>query len=214
MTFALGSKEFRTKKEIQNYFKKYHDSRKVGTVLQGEQLSVMEDLIRRHPTYDEMSLPDDLKFRIWSDPYKNKTYQVRGHHEWEVFSYLKCIKGATKSKNHRSNVISAARREIRDQIVAFRKAKEIDNLYICEICGKKTNDVDIDHNFEVITFQRLLDDFLKSKKTTYDQIKITHIPTGGHVLTSPDEWATYHQENAILRCICRDCHRGKKVNVF
>jgi hypothetical protein len=222
MGYEYGSKVFRTKTDIIKYFQAYHNSHDIGTILEGEYKSIMADLIKNHPIYDEWNIQEDIEFKIDLDDHKNKKYLIKNGNEWHTFSYLKCIKGGTKETNIRINVINAARRAINDQIVEFRKSCREDNLnskpifkdlkvFKCHTCCEYFKTIDVDHDFSQMTFQTILNNFIRFKKKEFTSFELVKTPNGS-LFNSIDhnEWSEYHKKYAILRLLCRNCHQQKK----
>ena len=223
MVYEYGNQKFRTKADIVKYFQVYHNARDVGDVLEGDHKAVMIDLIKNHPNYDEWDVNGDVEFRIEIDEYKNKRYTIRHvarddlGSTWHSFSYRKCIKGGSKEKNKRSNVMNAARKAIKDQILEFREQykDEGETLpYKCAICCGKFKSIDVDHDFSKITFLTLLNDFIRINKNGLIQsFDLIDTPNGS--ILNPidcDEWRQYHKKYAILRLLCRKCHQNKPTS--
>lgn len=213
MPYTLGNKLFRTKKAIIQYFQTYHNSHEVGTILTGEHHAVMFDLIKMHPLYDEWA--SVTKFRICKDLYNMMYYQSHSESGWQTFSYLKCIRNHSKAKNTRFNVINAGRRAIQRQIDEYRFENVVDDMFWkCAKCNEFFTSVDIDHNYEIITFQTLLDNFISEYNKHYDDFNLIN-SCDGHIFNDEDKqlWNDYHRTNAVLRCLCRTCHQ-KKTSVI
>ena len=137
--YTLGSKYFKTKKAITDYFKDYLKNNQVDTYLEDEHLEVMQDLIKWHPMY-ENDWGDE--FKTGCGDYGEKNFNVCNKNgDWWCFSYYKCISKSTKENNQRLNVINASRFAIQSQVDDFLESKEIENddgivKYLCEIDQK------------------------------------------------------------------------------
>ena len=200
--YVLGKQTFSTKSAIKTYFQDFYRDHSVGTLLPREQRRVMRDLITWHPNYDEWNVDRRVKFKIGKDDYGSKNFLVRNtEKEWEVFSYNKCIAAQSKEKNQRKTVIQAARWAIKEQINEFRK-----NNLICIKCGSSTK-IEIDHNFETLTFQTMLDTFLEVKQKKYSDFQLIS-RSSGHQFNEEDweAWEAYHRDNCQLRSLCWSCH--------
>lgn len=202
MIYQLGNNTFSGKESITKYFQKFHHNHAVGTLLPDEQRLVMIDLIKWHPEYDtafKESIDDNVEFKIGKDGWNNKNYWVKKiNGEWEMFSYRKCKNSQSKEKNQRTNVQAAARASIRAQIDNYRMMNP--NCVFCGISEK----IEVDHNFDKLTFQTMLDNYCQKKYTDF-QLEATPF---GHRFNAEDDisWSNYHQEHAILRSLCRECH--------
>lgn len=225
MKYLLSDKQFKTKSEIKLFFKKYKDDNEVGTILQGLEHSVMFDLIKWHPSYNEWGYgglnESKLIFKIAKDiKYKKQTtFSVTDVNRTWAFSYLKCIRAGTKETNKKHNVLRAARESINYQIHDFKDKCKINNLYECSIDKNfySKKDIHVDHNFEVITFQRLIENFLKYKTLTYCNAPLTRdkYDHSCFPLEFKKEWLVFHKEYAVLRCIHKKYNlRGSRFNVF
>lgn len=206
MIYKLGDNDFKTKAKIKTYFQNFYRTHTVGTLLPQEQRRVMIDLIKWHPDYDTWDVNDDVQFKIGKDEYGTKNFWVlKTSGDWEVFSYNTCIASQTKEKHKRKNVIASARHAIKEQINSFR-----DSNPECVKCGS-TKNIEIDHNFETLTFQTMLDNFLEAEKKNYSDFQLVSTPSG-HRFNVCDKktWEEYHRSNCQLRSLCFDCHRLKK----
>ena len=214
MKYTLGNKEFKNKDAIKKYFQEYHNKYSIGTILNGEYKDVMIDLVKWHPNYDDWNINGPVEFKIHYDCFGNKNYRMMSNGEWndESFSYIKCIRKPTKENNHRRNVISASRNAIMSQIEEYRNSQCTQQGYLCEICNTYVykEDIHIDHNFDKLTFQQILDDFLKENGKTYNDLKVMSKNTLQQFDNSDrEEWSKYHQSRAMLRCLCIKCHYHK-----
>ena len=208
--YVFGSNSFKTKKEIQNYLKQYKDSKCAGDIVEEPYLTVLLGVYQWHPEYDETWMSDDMIFKISKDErFGEMSYVVINNGRVWDFSYLKCIKGGTKEKNKRFNVMNTARTLIKDQIYEFRDKNKIkvngSIKFKCEIDGKLYNptDIHIDHNYEKLTFLTILDNFLTENNLTYETIPLVDDGEFYHNMTEKHKklWKEYHKKNAILRCI-------------
>jgi frataxin-like iron-binding protein CyaY len=203
MKYTLGGKVFNNQKEIKLYFQNYYRENDVGTILEGEYAAVMTDLIKRHPNYDDTW---SNKFTIGLDGWNTKNFQS-GERQ---FSYNKCIVGASPSKNQKKNVQNSARVAIEDQIRAHRSMSRIAGTYQCELCQGMFIKVDVDHNFEIITFQTLLTNYMIEYKCDYDDFQLISTKCGNTFnKTECQRWVAYHAQHAVLRCLCRECHQSR-----
>lgn len=217
MPYNLGGKTFRTKASIKSFFKDYHKDKNNGHLLEEPHYSVMCDLITRHPRHSEWEIVHPIQLRVNVGKYGEKNYQILRFGGWETFSYNKCIKGDTPEKNVRCNVLKAMRNAVEPQKNKFLAENLVEGQYRCNTCRGMFDDVDVDHNFKIITFQRLVDDFLIGERKRYADVGLADVgladlKEGGWSLTEEDHisWCKYHEENAILQCLCKNCHWFKK----
>ena len=204
MKYTLGGRVFATKKAIKSYFQDYYRSNDVGTALEGEYKAVMADLIRRHPLYDATWSTD---FTIGLDDWGHKNFKSGDY----TFSYNTCIEGQSLFKNQKKNVQNSARAAIESQIHKHRHKSRIAGMYLCDVCSGTFLKVDVDHNFTIITFQTLLDNFMIAQCRGYADFEILSTDSGD-LFNEVDrkQWCEYHAKYAALRCLCRNCHQFKK----
>lgn len=221
--YSLGKKKFNTKKEIKQFLKDFKDNNSVGTSLPEPYHSVMFELLTWHPSFDEWNYnvmdKESLTFKIMIDKkyQRQKAFSVSDSERTWAFSYLKCIRAGTKEANKKSNVIMAARESIKSQIYGYKDSMELESgLYKCAIDGKMydRSNIHVDHNYEIITFKKILEDFLTLKEMNYSTVPLTR-DKFEYSCFFPDidqEWKDYHRENAILRCIQKGYNlSGKKA---
>ena len=219
--YELGNEKFKTKKDMTNYFRDYKNLHDTGTVLSEPHHTTMFYLLQRHPEYEEWSYGNlelsDFEFKIISDSkWNTKGFSVcDGNRTWN-FSYLTCIKGCNKDQNNKRKVNIAARGSIAQQINKYRDSQQLTcGKFKCSLNGEfyNRNDIHVDHNYNIITFIKLLSDFLESKKLNYNSVKLT-VDEHEHHCFFPDidnEWQEYHKKHAVLRCINRfDNLSGKR----
>lgn len=214
MPYTLGQKDFKSKKDITKYFKTYKETKQENDILEEPYKSVMVDLVSWHPNYNEKWVDETTEFKIGIDSYGLKNFRIKNKNGWSVFSYLKCIRAHTPEKNHRFNVQRACRKAIKKQIEEFKSEAEQNGFWECEIDGNMYlgYEIHVDHNFEIITFQQLLDNFLDTLGKSYLDIKL--ISTDGHLLGKQDkkDWREYHRLYCVLRCIHKKYNLSKKNN--
>lgn len=233
MKYQLAKQKFKTKPEITKYFQDFYRTHSVGTKLPKSHRRAMRDLITYHPTYFTWNLPRKPKFKVGRDGFGAKNFWITTNDTgplvedgWCIFSYNKCIKGLPRTgavgkargsdpvkqqKNRRDNVIGAARGAIKEQIEEFRMSQRISgNRWECVLCKLEVRKVDIDHHFDKLTFQTMLDNWLESLGNTYEDFDLISTKRG-HIFDEEDMdlWSEYHRENAKLRCLCWTCHKKK-----
>jgi hypothetical protein len=171
-------------------------------------------LLKRHPEYITKT-EKMIDFKISYDLLNIKALKIlilnNDGSETDI-SWRVAIKGIPKTS--KQDLFSALRTTIMPQIYNFRKKNE----NICEYC-KKTEELHVDH---VIHFEEIAQNFLN--KMNLEGVKIPdnfdEIDNGTHLLIFDkkdkkfrDSWYDYHQENAILRILCKSCNltRTKKI---
>lgn len=208
MPYILGNRNFRTKKLITEYFQSYHNANDSGTILDDEHHDVMFDLLKWHPIYYKWNILPTSKivFKLNIDDYKNKFYVFLHDGQIKSFSYLICIRRPTEEQYHKKNCKDAFRYSIRPQIIKFREDNDV-----CCNCGSIEN-IDVDHKYDEMPFEKLIQDFLNYTNTKYSDYELTSHYASCDTFSKEDseKWEDYHKEHAILRCLCRTCHQNKK----
>ena len=90
----MGNKKFRSVGDVKIIFNKLLKSGKVGDVIEGEEATLMKELLMYHPKYDQKIKSFD-HFEINMHPKFNDTkcyFVVKSDKTKEDFSYLKCIR--------------------------------------------------------------------------------------------------------------------------
>jgi hypothetical protein len=133
-------------------------------------------------------------------------------HRIETVSWTKCVEmlygKANPERAKKQRVLQA----FRDEIACSPKMCEARNKFSaaarCEGCDKLTK-LHIDH--DVKPFAMILDDFLESKKLQL--LKVTlNFTAKPYMLMSRKlarEWEAYHDEQATLIGLCKECNSSK-----
>jgi len=123
------------------------------------------------------------------------------------FSYRKCIEAAfdprAKERIRRLNVIQAFRRAVEDQIIEFKRSRSFGKYVILDN-GALAKDDEI-HVHHEPPFEALLEEFLRMKGLTLDQVQIKEAGDGiSYDLADEklkEEWREFHRKNARLRLV-------------
>ena len=166
----------------------------------------MIEFIRWHPSHKTF-WGDNFKVGYCSK-YDNKNFLVENRYNlgnFFQFSYYKCNPNLTLAMVKRFDTLKAFRNAIYPQTQEYLKINELeDGKYLCEITGEilERSEIHIDHHFQVITFLKLVEQFLEINNLTYDDITLIYTDDG-MILNNEHRrmWGKYHQETAILRLI-------------
>lgn len=152
----------------------------------------------------------------WND-HQLKFVNDEGHSD--TISWVECVKEmARKSRKKRKiqkettlqNISKAMRNAVyNDQILAFKLTFE--RKFTCALCdtqGTKSRDFEVDHELE---FHTLRDDFLVMYPRYPTEFVKIH---GNRAFTENDKafeeaWKEYHQQNAKLRILCKECNQAR-----
>ena len=112
-----------------------------------------------------------------------------------------CITGKPKDK-----LKIAMRVSIQPQIEEYKNNNPIK---VCKLCGEHDR-IEIDHHSENSPFAKLYNDFMEINEfpipTSFDDTK-SHMKCFKKLdCDFENSWAQYHNENAILRMLCRTCN--------
>ena len=175
-----------------NSIKKYHP----------EKWDFFRALFERHSSYPEkFNGLTDIKIN-YNPVFKNQleTLIVKQNGEEDDVSVLKnCITGKPKD-----NLTIAMRNAILPQIFKFRNT----NVKVCKLC-KSTKNIQVDHHEP--QFTDIKTNFIENiwKEKLPNKFK----PNDSHskVFIKDDsnfnkEWFDYHEQNALLRILCKKCN--------
>lgn len=202
---AVNGIGFKTKKQLMEYF---HTKR--------ENFSSSDpfwcELIKRHPEYEEKIGSGFLRIDLRPNPFKkhlmNHFVIVRTDGSEVDISMNACVNGMPKNNNQ--DLISALRFSIKDQINNFKTNSELK----CSLCGAENIEMHVDH-FNP-KFKDIVKEFL-------EKINSYNIPREfdsdekycSSKFKNKDamfelQFATYHNDNAILRILCFICNNKKE----
>jgi 5-methylcytosine-specific restriction endonuclease McrA len=208
MIINFNGIDFATKKIFSDYIKNLIKN-EIGicnSLKSTKYWNQIEELLKRHPEYNEkISNMKDVIIRY--SFFNNIELCIINNDNSETsFSYLTAIKG--KSNTDKSELSSAMRESISDQIKSYRK----NNILSCSFCGS-FDKIEIDH---VIPFNELRDNFLKicennniRKPCSFDQDDFIRRKFKNQDLIFKNEWNYYHLINAELQSLCSVCHKNK-----
>lgn len=216
--YILNNKEYRTKTQINDYFKNKKDQYDSGTLLKNTDKDFFDDVIALFQHHDEVEckLKNMIDILIkHNDKKQNAFFIVKPNNELTSISYIHCIKCINKPLKEikisvqKSNLNQAMRYAIEPQIKRYTKNNPIKS---CEFCNSR-EDIQVDH---IILFNILQTNFFNIteiiKPTTFNTHKTMKYK---RVFKKKDndfkqEWIAYHQEHATFRYLCGTCNRCRK----
>jgi hypothetical protein len=175
-----------------------------GTLTPREQ-SYLVKLLHRHPHADRKIGPGVRRIGVQTVP----SYRTKGFYVERVdgtrtdFSYLRCL----SPKSPRQDVLSAMRRSVSEQILAFKR-RAFDGR--CEVTGQPLDwhDADVDHADPL--FNEIADAFAEVYGG-YEHIKLLDsIDNGIGRELHPDvaaHFRHFHEERAVLRIVSPQTNR-------
>lgn len=192
----IGKLYFNTIKDSKAYVRSYlhkllGENKKVIIKKDNDSYYFLMDLLQNHPT----RIFDDNEIKYFGLCFYGKGLRLTVNGFDDSISWLSCA--SAKAPSYNSNLSNVLRNEIRKQIIAFRKERDI-----CEICKKQGEEV-----HHVIDFINLRDNFCKS----YGQLDFIKKNNSFWYLKDRNiakEWKDYHKENAVLQYLCKNCHKS------
>lgn len=208
---VLGSVSFTTKKAMRLHFQQMLRSHSVGDELDPIELEQFKALADRHPS--RMCDPPAISGVHIGNGYLGTINFVLDFEDGteECISYIKCVNAKPKKKYVRDRVQTCARLVVADQIYAFRDATPL----VCSVTGEelKRDDSHVDHDFNILTFQTILDGWLTANAWNYEDIKIIKCGVTEMNTFSPKfrrSWQSWHMKHATLRMIKKSINLSGK----
>lgn len=197
----IGGMLFPTKTERDNYIQSLLE--KGARVLEGQEASVVYDLLLLHPDADK-KVGTGLKYIKVKKALKgeyNCFWVVREDGSEVDFSYKKCNDNFDRLIKGRRQ--SAYREAVQQQIIDYRFVERKNNQS-CEICGLQ-QDIHVDHKYP---FLNLVNDFEKDKfdiPTEFEDAEGAIYSKKFRECDSAyrEAWQRYHQKYAVLRLLCK-----------
>lgn len=211
MKLVIGYREYKTKKEAEEYYRSLIN--RIGVcndmlIVDKDAHSDFMELIKRHPDGDQ-KIHDTINFKIQRDYFNQTSYcllLIRSNREEDTISWKCCITGNNSTPH--AERMKAMRYAISDQIIRFRN--HLTSWY-CEECKVEAVDSHIDH---VVHFQKLVHDFdlitEHNKPIQFDKTKLYSRTFRKEDQEYEREWKKYHQDNAILRLLCKSCNLNRE----
>lgn len=199
--------KMKTKKEQLEYFKKLINSTGLCCSLKTHHTFIYEKLMElflTHPDYPT-KIVNVIDIAIIKNKINPKYFElqlIKSNSDIDNISYIACI----NKPNNTKNLKEAMRYAIVPQILEFKnKQMKLE----CSLC-KSTNDIQIDH---LILFKHIYDEFVKTRNDIPSNFNENYF-NGAQIKPEDDlfekEWFEFHQEKAILRCLCKNCNLTRK----
>ena len=202
---TLGGIPFRTKKAMKAHFQNMLHSHDVGDKLEGDELAQFKDLADRHPRRRD-NPPTIVGVHIAKDYFNSTNFVLDLADGTEnCISYIKCVDAKPMDKYIRDRVQRCARLAIAQQIYDFRDRSPL----ICEVTGEKLerDNSHVDHNFNVRTFQKILDWWLVENAWYYKDVEIVVCDVTDLDILAPrflESWQAFHLKWAKLRMVSKE----------
>lgn len=186
-----------------------------STITDAEDVKVLTKLVKRHRWYDDerqlfqISGNKDDGTAKYIDV-QNATFFMNyssKHPAIVAFHIADNISSAEFSKkigrNTLSYINSRMRTIITPQINEYRAVHiNNDRTITCAITGEKLpiKGIEVDHNFDVITFKELVNNWMEENGITYKHLDEIDAFVSADCPYSKS-WKIYHKNHAVLRCI-------------
>jgi len=211
--YCLGNLTFSTKTEATKFISNYLASATPNQKIEDGDKHWIIDLFSKHPRYAE-KIYASIKEIYVKQTMGSKCFFIVVDDGCETdISYKKCLAG---KENKKQLAISALRYSIWDQICEFKRSvfKTLEPVYcpVTNILLKKNRLTHIDHYYDVLTFQQLVENFCKENSIVLDEVETMSFGTTRHLRDKEMEkkFQDYHKKNAVLRAISWEANiRGK-----
>jgi len=201
-------KEFRTKKDFEEYMRRLRDSHRADEFLLDEEFEFMMAALARHENFDEIVGDGIAKIMVRLVlPYGNHLgfFPVRldGSVDAGNFSFLKCVDTPKPAALARK----AFRDEIANDVAEFKRSAFTNGLVVCSVTRApvRTEEAIVHHDPR---FSVLRDSFLSKNNLKLEQIRIKHV--GGFYLFEDEPlrlaWRAWHTAHARLSIVSRAGH--------
>lgn len=229
MPFCLGSRIFRTKKGAKLFIQKILQA-PLEEKISDENKKILFELFKRHQRYKEKcqtQLIIDIERRQNRfDKKYNEFLLVRKDGSSTDISYNKCLSCSfsfSPKKTTSAHLDKIFREIVNPQIKRFRKQQQQQQFEFpfytikCTKCNKfyeSENEIQVDHHSEKLPFRLLKKQFLLKENLLEKEIVTRETKNGiGREFVDQnlsERFKIYHEENAILRFLCKKCNGSAK----
>lgn len=152
-------------------------------------------------------LENFLKFVIVEDFRGHRTLWpfgiVKGDGTLVLFSYHNAIDGKFSDT---ADLKAAKRQHVADQVARFRTENVVDGRGVCAVTGlgARGEELHVDHNFDVITFVQLWQNFLTEKGISNADVGTIRGDSQQRFFANiqlGNDWSAYHAKHAQLRLV-------------
>lgn len=211
----IGEREFLTKKEALNHFKKILNSYDYGDILKQDDFNDVFKLIETHPKKEEKIGCGIKEIRIAKLKYNTKAFELlRFDNSTELFSYTRRINA--KRSNFRM-FSEACRKAIQSDL------RNVKQVYFDKYSRKgkvkcqetkellRWEELTVDHR-QPNTFSIILDRFIELNKIDLEKIEYIEIDGEANELADivlKQKFIKYHREKANLRIVKKNINLGR-----
>jgi len=204
--YLINNIEFQSKKECEIYIK---------NILQKNEITIDDrrfiyQLLKMHPKWHDKSkniIKRNYKGVNITKIYGNNCFVILNKdNTYETISYHKCL---GKSDNVRENVVSALRECINIQIAEYKLEVFLNkNIVVCELCNLELINNSETHVDHINKFRDIINNFFIENNILIDEIPIKKCGCVYRINDDDlfDKWYDYHEKNAKLRLLCKQCN--------
>jgi len=203
MVYKLSNTEFKTKKEIESFYKIFLKNEYLHKEINRGDKDILLDLFTNHIGWEHKKelVGDNINILVrLSKEYNTYGFYLRGDKGEIDISIVKTLKALNSKKtvqqlkvqDHKENITRAMRYEINDQTKAFREEQKQQ--------GVITHDKHVDH---VIFFRDILDNFLKKNNIKIEDIEIIDCDEHYEIKDQSikQSWKNYHKDIAVYQML-------------
>jgi len=211
----IGEKEFLTKKEALNHYKKTLNSYDFGETINKYDFDEVLDLLETHPRKEEMKGVGIKYIRVAKLRYKSKAFElVRLDGSTEYFSYTKRINAP---RTNFTKFSESCRKAIQEDLRSVKQLYFDKHSKNGKVKCQETKELlsweqlNIDHR-QPNTFSVILDRFIELNKIDLEKVVYVEIDGEGNELVDLDlkrKFVEYHKEKANLRIVKKDVNLGR-----
>jgi len=171
-------------------------------------------MIKRHPEYNTKRFSNISDIVVRRNAINKKDLEfcvLTNNGELDAFSLKACCKKRveTSEQSKRRWLIEAMRTEILPQIQAYKKSAH----HKCQMCGSDfdAGQLDVDHK-PPLTFKKLSNIFIENNPEIIPDKFTNSLGQTKSFLPGPvhapfrDSWFAFHEQNCVLRLLCKPCH--------
>src|SRR5437868_7066037 len=178
---------------------------RVNKKITGNDVTILVDLIKRHPSYDTWKHQVPIGFKIQQKKSLQLLVVFENMKKYRVVSWVACC--SDKKRQVVDPLTSAMRHAIRRQINMFKSKNAIKQCVLCNT----TKSIEVDHH--PLPFCQIKSDFVNNHTapTAFNY----HAKRCVYLFTAKDKpfklaWQRYHNHHAQYRYLCSTCNKHKK----
>ncbi|MCF6219298.1 MAG: DCL family protein [Gammaproteobacteria bacterium] len=212
---CIGKHRFNYKKDALLHFKNTLNSYDYGEVLRGDDLEDVTSLLEQHEKLEEKIGLGIKDIKVDAVRYKTKCFHIiRVDSSTVVFSYTKCINGASSSTAKFSKacreLIGSDLREVK---LSYFKGRSKKGRVKCQETGELClwEELNVDHR-QPNTFSVIVDRFIEVNNIDLSAIEYIEAIDSVYEFKNADisdAFKKYHKEKANLRIVKKDRNLGR-----